>query len=209
MQGKPHAPLASAALALCLGACHSPAASPPQHSNVTNTTNVEVAVPNGGAQPVNRLEALNRATEQGPSPNVPAKPSSGHASPADFINRYAALLQAHQFDQAYTLLDPSMRLSKAQFEKRLSGYKMIDAAVGKVGPVEGAAGSLYATAQLTLTGEKADGTPYTLTGPVTLRRVNDVPGSTPEQRQWHIYKMDLSSNPKTAEKLVKRQTKGG
>lgn len=165
-------------------------------------------MPQGAAQPANREEALNRAAQVGPAPNVRAQPSNGNASPADFVARYAGLLQAHKFDQAYSYLDPSMRLTKAQFEKRLSGYKTIHSAVGKIGPVEGAAGSLYSSVQLTLTGEKADGTPYTLTGPVTLRRVNDVPGSTQEQRQWHIYKMDLSSNPKTAENLM-NQSQGG
>ena len=205
MTGKSHFPL-PAAFALFLSACHSPAASPTQQTQITNTTNVEVAVPQGAAQPVNR-EALNRTTEEGPAPNIPAQPSKDQTSPVEFVARYAALLQAHKFDEAFGLLDPSMNLTKAQFEKRLAGYKTIHAAVGKIGPVEGAAGSLYDTIQLTLTGEKKDGTPYSLTGPVTLRRVNDVPGSTAEQRQWHIYKMDLTSNPKTAEKLLK-QTKG-
>jgi hypothetical protein len=32
-------------------------------------------------------------------------------------------------------------------------------------------------------------------GEATLRRVNDVPGSTPEQRAWHIYKIDLKPAP--------------
>ena len=208
MKSKSHFPLLTAVPALCVAACHSPAASPVQQANVTNTTNVEVAVPQGAAQPVNRAEGLNRATEEGPAPNVPAQPSTDQASPAEFVARYAALLQARKFDQAYAFLDPSMNVTKAQFEKRVAGYKTIHAAIGKVGPVEGAAGSLYDTVQLTLTGEKADGTPYSLTGPLTLRRVNDVPGSTAEQRQWHIYKMDLSANPKTAKKLV-NQIQGG
>lgn len=208
MTGNFRLSLVSATVALSLAACHSPAASPPQQANVSNTTNVEVAVPQGAAQPANREEALNRAAQEGPAPNVPAQPSNGNASPADFVARYAGLLQARKFDQAYSYLDPAMGMTKAQFEKRLSGYRTIHAAVGKIGPVEGAAGSLYSTVQLTLTGERADGTPYTLTGPVTLRRVNDVPGSTQEQRQWHIYKMDLSSNPKTAEDLM-NQSQGG
>lgn len=196
MTGQSHFPPAPAVLAFCLGGCHSPAASPVQQTNVANTTNVEVAVPQGAAQPVNRAEALNRAKEEGPAPNIPAQPSNGQTSPAQFVVRYAALLEAHKFDEAYNFLDPSINLTRPQFEKRLSGYKTIHPAVGKIGPVEAAAGSLYDTVQLTLTGEKADGSPYSLAGPVTLRRVNDVPGSTAEQRQWHIYKMGLSSNPK-------------
>jgi hypothetical protein len=44
-----------------------------------------------------------------------------------------------------------------------------------------------------------------MTGPVTLRRVNDVPGSTEDQRRWHIVKMELTANPKAAESLLKNQ----
>ncbi|NLR69804.1 hypothetical protein HGI47_02795 [Novosphingobium sp. ERN07] len=52
--------------------------------------------------------------------------------------------------------------------------------VGK-GEQEGAAGSLYYTAPITI----VDG-PRTLKGEVVMRRVNDVPGATPEQLRWHI-----------------------
>ena len=153
---------------------------------------------NDALQPKNEAQPVTEANAQALAAPAPATQQAGaRPSPSDFIARYAALLQAHNFGEAYKLLDPSMGVTEQQFEKRLSGYKTIKADVGNVGPVEGAAGSLYDTVQLTLTGQKTEGTPYKVTGPVTLRRVNDVPGSTPEQRQWHIYKMDLSSNTKT------------
>ena len=50
-----------------------------------------------------------------------------------------------------------------------------------VGQQEGAAGSSYYTAPVTIT----DGA-RRITGEVVLRRVNDVPGATPEQLRWHI-----------------------
>lgn len=201
MTGKMRLSIGPAVVALALSSCNSPPASPPQQANVTGGTQKEVAVPKGALQPINGSEALNRASNQGPSANP-------QQSPSDFVGGYAALLQAHDFDKAYKLLDPSMNVTSKQFEQKLAPYKTIHAAVRKIGPVEGAAGSLYDTVQLMLTGEKKDGTPYTLTGPLTLRRINNVTGSTPEQRQWRIYKMDLSSNPKTAERLIK-QTQGG
>jgi hypothetical protein len=49
------------------------------------------------------------------------------------------------------------------------------------GQQEGAAGSLYYTAPVTI----LDGS-RTVKGEVTMRRVNDVPGATPEQLRWHI-----------------------
>lgn len=49
------------------------------------------------------------------------------------------------------------------------------------GQSEGAAGSIYYTAPVTI----IDGA-RRLTGEVVLRRVNDVPGATAEQLRWHI-----------------------
>lgn len=54
--------------------------------------------------------------------------------------------------------------------------------VGK-GDVEGAAGSLYYEAPVVLR-FGAGASPER--GVLTLRRVNDVPGATPEQLRWHI-----------------------
>ncbi|RQW42570.1 hypothetical protein [Novosphingobium sp. LASN5T] len=59
-------------------------------------------------------------------------------------------------------------------------------AVGQ-GESEGAAGSLYYTAPVTVT----DGT-RVLKGDVVLRRVNDVPGATEEQLRWHIESTTLT-----------------
>lgn len=54
------------------------------------------------------------------------------------------------------------------------------------GTAEGAAGSLYYTAPITL----IDGD-HRLQGEIVLRRANDVPGATPEQLRWHIERLDL------------------
>jgi len=48
------------------------------------------------------------------------------------------------------------------------------------GVQEGAAGSLYYSAPVTIT----DGS-RRITGTVTIRRVNDVPGASAEQLRWH------------------------
>ena len=49
------------------------------------------------------------------------------------------------------------------------------------GDQEGAAGSIYYTASVRI----SDGA-RRITGDVTLRRVNDVDGATPEQLRWHL-----------------------
>lgn len=186
------------ALAAGLSACERTTASQTEQASPANAAQNGMVVSKDALQPKNEAQPVTEANTQAPAaPSSASEAATAQPSPSDFIAHYAALLQAHNFGEAYKLLDPSMGVTEQQFERRLSGYKTIKATVGRIGPVEGAAGSLYDTVQLTLTGERTDGTPYKVTGPVTLRRVNDVPGSTPEQRQWHIYKMDLSSNAKT------------
>ena len=74
----------------------------------------------------------------------------------------------------------------------LSKYKEVHANIGGPGDMEGAAGSSYVDYPVQLYGRLKDGKEFNLRGTMTLRRVNDVPGSTEEQRKWHIYKTDFS-----------------
>jgi hypothetical protein len=60
--------------------------------------------------------------------------------------------------------------------------------------MEGAAGSSYIDVPLQLTG-RMKGEEVALAGTATLRRVNDVPGSTELQRRWHIYRVELQPRP--------------
>jgi hypothetical protein len=61
--------------------------------------------------------------------------------------------------------------------------------------MEGAAGSSYVEIPFRLYGKLKAGRTFNLVGPITLRRVNDVPGSTEEQRRWHIYQSGLKPRP--------------
>jgi hypothetical protein len=70
-------------------------------------------------------------------------------------------------------------------------YREIHANIGGPGQAEGAAGSVYVDVPVQLYGRLRDGKEFNARGTMTLRRVNDVPGSTAEQRKWHIYKADF------------------
>lgn len=74
----------------------------------------------------------------------------------------------------------------------LSKYKEVHANIGGPGDMGGAAGSSYIDYPVQIYGRAKDGKEFNLRGTMTLRRVNDVPGSTEEQRKWHIYKADFS-----------------
>ncbi len=71
-------------------------------------------------------------------------------------------------------------LSETDFAARWAGLHYPKVTFGK-GESEGAAGSIYYTAPVTIT----DGSRI-ITGEVVLRRVNDVDGATSEQLRWHI-----------------------
>jgi hypothetical protein len=176
---------------LAIAACSSQAPQP-QNQNVVNATRVEVGVPSNTSDPAPALS--------GPQGNIH---EVEQVKPEQVVQQYGDLLHTRRFHDAYALWGPNPPLSEKQFEKQFDAYKTIDAAVGKIGPTEGAAGSIYSTVQLTLSGNKKDGTAYAMTGPVTLRRVNDVPGSTAEQRRWHIVKVELTADPKAAESMLK------
>ena len=71
-------------------------------------------------------------------------------------------------------------LSEQAFAQAWDVVKNPDVSLG-VGQLEGAAGSSFYSAPVII----ADGK-RRISGFVVLRRVNDVPGATPEQLRWHI-----------------------
>lgn len=68
-------------------------------------------------------------------------------------------------------------IARAWLEAKYPGR---DVEMGEPGAMEGAAGSIYIEIPATVAG------PPALSGTVVLRRVNDVDGSTAEQRRWHV-----------------------
>src|SRR3546814_13608364 len=82
-----------------------------------------------------------------------------------------------------------------EFKESFSKYQEYHANIGAPGRIEGAAGSLYVEVPVQVYGRLNTGEEFNMLGSVQLRRVNDVPGSTPEQRKWHI----AASNVKSSE----------
>jgi hypothetical protein len=74
------------------------------------------------------------------------------------------------------------------FARQLKGTTHLE--IGELAPVEGAAGSIYTTMAVTFYGEG-----FRRPAVITLRRVNDVPGSTERQRQWHIERIEWKPAP--------------
>ncbi|UVI40625.1 hypothetical protein [Qipengyuania spongiae] len=105
---------------------------------------------------------------------------------------FARAIEMREYDQAWNMLSrqAGTKWTKAQFNELFRGLSDITVAVPD-GRMEGAAGSSYYTSQATITATDADGRPIRIEGPIVLSRVNDVPGSTAEDRRWHIRSADL------------------
>ena len=59
--------------------------------------------------------------------------------------------------------------------------------------MEGAAGSIYVEGPVRVYGKTTAGADFSNRGVATLRRVNDVPGSTAEQRRWQVYNVSVDT----------------
>lgn len=113
----------------------------------------------------------------------PIDPKSAEGA-GQVLQHFAALLEQKRFAEASSLGEEDFA---AAFDKGAE----IHAEIGGPGPVEGAAGSVYVEFPVRFYGRLSSGRPFSQQATATLRRVNDVPGSTEQQRKWRIYRLDM------------------
>lgn len=174
--------------ALLLTACGTSAPSPAPEAkgtaNVAETGNAAEASLN---PPVPGTPA-GLPDDRTPVSEAPFSETSAQGA-ANVLQSYFALLEQRRFGEAWRLWSDEGRASgasEADFGARFAGYREYHANIGAPGEIEGAAGSLYVEVPVQVYGRRVDGTPFSAAGPATLRRVNDVPGSTEAQQRWHI-----------------------
>ena len=140
-------------------------------------------------------EPAPRPTETAEGPVAPALPA-GKLPPqaADFpalaskdcaevVRFYLEALGSREYARAALVWNDPV-IDAARLEAVFGGYRQ--ARVEAADPaVEGAAGSLYCTVTGTLT-DAADPAEPPVEGELTLRRVNDVSGATPDQLRWTL-----------------------
>ena len=175
------------ALVTALGACG------PQHQQQAPATNESApTIPAPSAPPA---VANNSAAAQPPAPAEPhAKPTVDPKSTQAALNiaqKFTDLLNQRKFDEAYMLLGPNGP-SRSEFLGRWAQFDNLHVKVGTPGEQEGAAGSIYLSVPLEVSAV-GHGESLRWRDTAILRRVNDVPGSTEAQRQWHIERIDRGS----------------
>ncbi|MGE5562350.1 MAG: hypothetical protein ACM3ZV_03485 [Bacillota bacterium] len=175
------------ALLAALSACG------PQHQQEAPAANESApTIPAPSAPPAvtnNAGEAEPTAPAQAPA-NPAVDPKSTQAA-LNIAQKFADLLNQRKFDEAYMLLGPNGP-SRSEFLGMWGQFDSLTVKVGKPGQQEGAAGSIYLSVPLEVSGV-GHGEGIRGSDTLVLRRVNDVPGSTEQQRQWHIERIEPGS----------------
>lgn len=127
-----------------------------------------------------------------PGPESPVAPdgAADAEAAAEVVRTYYALIAARRYDEAWRLRSNGSGKAPPEFVEQFAAHSELRATVGTPSRIEGAAGSLYVEIPVQLYGRRTDGAPFASAGTITLRRSNDVPGATAEQRSWRIYASD-------------------
>lgn len=108
---------------------------------------------------------------------------------ANVVQTFFAHVEAGDHQQAWRLWSEGGKasgMSAPEFAASFDRYAEYHARVGAPGRIEGAAGSLYVEVPVQVYGRHKDGSQFNAAGMVRLKRANEVPGATAEQRQWRI-----------------------
>lgn len=130
----------------------------------------------------------------GPNGRTPLAEPEGTIDPrsveaaGQIVQHYGALIEQQRWTEANKLWSDSAGATK--FAGELAQYAEVHLEIGNPGDEEGAVGSIYLTVPAIFYGDLKDGQPLRRSANVILRRVNDVPGSSEEQRHWHIERIE-------------------
>ena len=120
-------------------------------------------------------------------PKGPIDPRSAEAA-GQVVQHYGALIEEGHWSEAERLWGSAV--AAAQFDRELRPSSAVHLEIGDLGEPEGAAGSVYVTMPVVITTTGKHSGSLRKNAQVTLRRVNDVPGSTEADRRWHIERIE-------------------
>lgn len=120
------------------------------------------------------------------APPIDRSPAAARA----VVQRYYAAIDHRDYRTAYRLWHrPGDGL--AAFTRGFARTARTMARTGAPTDGEGAAGSVYVTVPVSVEARLTDGTRQHFAGSYILRRVDDVPGASPDQLRWHIASASL------------------
>jgi len=180
------APSLALALALILSGCGQTQNSPNEERTATAPPS---SLDTGSAE---GATTADEATPDLTPPPLTAKAERGEKGARNLLLSFARAIERGEYDQAWTMLSPADREKWSRTD-----FAALFADLGKItvsmpdGTIEGAAGSLYYSAPLTITASDSEGRPVRMEGSAVVRRVNDVDGATPAQLRWHFQTLTL------------------
>jgi len=136
------------------------------------------------AQPPAPGQPGGLAADRSPISEAPFSPTSAQGA-ANVVQTYFALAEQGKTAEAGKLRRDGRPVD-------LGPYASYHAEIGAPGRIEGVAGSLYVEVPVVVYGRLKDGSELHRSGKAVLRRSNDVPGSTPDQRRWRIERLELA-----------------
>ncbi len=170
---------------LMLGGCNAPVGNQPQ----ANLEEANQAEENAALAPEPAAASGNSAENASlPEPKGPIDPKSVEAA-GQVVQHYGALIERFRYIKAERLwgdLDAARHFAVDLGER----FQEPHLEIGNLGETEGAAGSIYTSVPVVFYGQSRAGKAVRLPASVILRRVNDVPGSTEEQRRWRIERIE-------------------
>ncbi len=126
---------------------------------------------------------VSPAPAPAPAPRVADFPALASKDCAEVVTFYLEALGGREWAKAALVWnDPA--IDGARLSSVFGGYKELRLAWPDPS-VEGAAGSAYCTVDGTLT-DAGDPAKSSVSGTMVLKRVNDVPGATPDQLRWTL-----------------------
>jgi hypothetical protein len=110
------------------------------------------------------------------------------------LRGYYAALDARQYEVAYAYWESGGAASGQTFEEFSAGFaetERVAVELGEPGRIGAAAGSVYISIPVIITATQKDGSVREFSGSYTLRRTNNVDGSSAWDRAWHLYQAQI------------------
>lgn len=178
---------AAAAMALMLAACT---------TKDGNQSQANAEQPANGNENASVVVANEEAAEMAPAPKNgvlseqkgPIDPKSVEAA-GQVVQHYGALIEQGRWGEAERLWN-SREEARKEAASDKQEFSEVHLEIGKPGQAEGAAGSIYVAIPGAYYGRFKDGERFRHSVNFVLRRINEVPGSAPEQWRWHIERIE-------------------
>jgi hypothetical protein len=131
---------------------------------------------------------------QASSPSRYSSPDAGQQAAIQVVRNYYDAINHQDYRRAYEDWANHGAASNQSFDQFKQGFAdtaSVSVEIGEPGRVEGAAGSLYIEVPVTITATTVSGSTQRFKGSYNLRRVNNIPGATLNDRTWHLYSANI------------------